>query len=87
MSQAAVLEEKTWRQQGLELIERVASEGRPFDAYTLSQRGLPAPPHHNQWGALFTSAKAKGLIELHDYHRSERPNRARGLCALWKKKP
>lgn len=83
MSQAAVLEGKPWQQQGLELIAQLADEGKPFDAYSLSQRGLEKPAHPSQWGSLFRVARSHGLIEVCDIHTSARPERAKGLCRVW----
>lgn len=85
MSTPAVLEGKPWKVQGLELITVLAEEGKPFDAYTLSQRGLAKPEHPNAWGALFRSARSKGLIEVHEIHASARPERSGGLCRVWRK--
>ena len=85
MTQAAVLESKPWKQRGIELITELADEGQPFDAYTLTQRGLDKPEHPNAWGGLFRAARSKGLIEVCDIHPSARPERANGLCRVWRK--
>ncbi|WP_394253677.1 hypothetical protein [Arthrobacter pityocampae] len=83
MSTPAILEGKPWQQQGLALIAQLADEGKPFDAYSLSQRGLEKPAHPNHWGALFRVAHSHGLIEVCAIHTSARPERAKGLCRVW----
>lgn len=75
--------EPDWWQTAMEAIARLAQTGEPFDAYTLTVEGVPAPDHANRWGALFRSAKSAGMIRHHRYHQSQRPGRASGVCSTW----
>lgn len=86
MTRPAVLEdpnEPDWTSQALAAIEAAALAGEPFDAFSLTKRGLPNPPHSNMWGALFREAARAKIIKKFGSHESERPSRARGLCRVW----
>jgi hypothetical protein len=64
-------------------IEAAALTGQPFDAFTLTQAGLEAPPSPSMWGSLFREAARNKIIRLAGIHESERPSRSRGLCRVW----
>lgn len=86
MTRAAALEDPNapdWTSQALAAIEAAALAGEPFDAFSLTQKGLPLPPHHNMWGSLFRKAARAKIIRKVGSHESERPSRARGLCRVW----
>ena len=86
MTRAAVLEDPTapdWTSQALAALEAAALAGEPFDAYALTQRGLPQPPHSSMWGSLFKEAARAKIIRKVGVHESERPSRSRGLCRVW----
>ena len=78
----------SWRDEGLALIERLARSGAEFDAFTLQEdHKLRQPPHSNHWGILFNIASRRGLIEYVRHHRSPRPSRSGGACAVWRGLP
>jgi hypothetical protein len=81
---AAVLDDLDWSADAHEALLKVAAEGKPFDAYTLTEKAeLRDPPHPNMWGKLFRQANDAGLITPVGYHRSRRPGRAGGACRVW----
>jgi hypothetical protein len=82
---AAVLEPaKDWKSGALDVIEDLAKSGATFNADTLRKRGVQEPPHHNQWGGLFTTAKHRGLIAKADYSTSTRKSRHGGFLHAWR---
>lgn len=85
MAQAAVLEDTTWREDALDLIERWASEGRQFTADDLRKAmGEDRPaPHQNMVGRLFTMAQGRGLIIKVANHVSRTRSRHGGHQYLW----
>jgi hypothetical protein len=84
MSQALALEDLDWDSDAREVLERVAAEGKPFDAFTLTERAeLRNPPHPNCWGALFRQAATDGIIRTIGFHESRRPGRKHGVCRVW----
>ncbi|WP_431862670.1 hypothetical protein [Micrococcus terreus] len=64
MSRPAVLEvdRAEWRAQALDYIVARTRQGQTVNADDL-RRDLPAPDHHNQYGAVFSSAAARKLIK------------------------
>lgn len=86
MTQAAVLE-TDWKAEALDVIEDLAKTGMTFNADTLRQRGVLEPPHHNQWGSLFRTAKSRGLITKADYSSSQRKSRHGGGLHAWRGVP
>lgn len=74
-----------WREDALDLIERVAKEGVEFDAYTLeSVYGLRPPPNpSSHWGRLFGTAADHGIIEPLLLRRSSRPASKGSFRAVW----
>lgn len=84
MQQAGINAERPWWETAMGRLRAYAAAGIEFDAYDLTKAGVPAPDHPNRWGALFNTAKAQGLIVHAGYHQSERPGRAKGVCAVWR---
>lgn len=84
MTQALALEDLDWSSDAMDALQRVAAEGKPFDAYDLTEKAeLRDPPHHNMWGPLFRQAATDGVIRRVGYHESRRPGRKHGLCRVW----
>lgn len=84
MSQAIALEDLDWETDAYEALVKVAAEGKPFDAYALTEKAeLRNPPHPNMWGPLFRNAYKDGLIKPVGYHQSRRPGRSGGACRVW----
>lgn len=84
MTQAIVFEDLDWSADAREALEKVASEGKPFDAYTLTEKAeLRDPPHPNMWGTLFREASKDGVISRVGFHESRRPGRRAGVCRVW----
>jgi hypothetical protein len=85
MTQAMVLTDLDWGADAMDALVKVAAEGKPFDAYTLTEVAeLRDPPHPNMWGTVFRQANDAGLIKAVGYHRSRRPGRSGGACRVWK---
>lgn len=86
MSQAIALTDLDWSADAHDALVKVAAEGKPFDAYTLTEKAeLRDPPSPAQWGKLFREACDAGLITPVGYHRSRRPGRAGGACRVWER--
>lgn len=82
---ALALDDLDWQSDALDALMTVAADGKPFDAYTLTEKAeLRDPPHPNMWGSVFRQANDAGLIKPVGYHRSRRPGRAGGACRVWK---
>ncbi len=75
-----------WRSTAEAGIAYLASTGEPFDAFDVTELGVPDPDHPNRWGAVFRAASTAGLIESVGYHESRRPSRSGGVCRVWKGK-
>jgi len=81
---AAVLDDLDWMADAHEVLVKVAAEGKPFDAYALTEKAeLRDPPSPAMWGKLFRQANDDGLIRPVGYHRSRRPGRSGGACRIW----
>jgi hypothetical protein len=81
---AAVLDDLDWTADAHDALLKVAAEGKPFDAYTLTEQAeLRDPPSPAMWGKLFREAHDAGLIRAVGYHRSRRPGRSGGACRIW----
>lgn len=83
MTAAAVLE-TDWKAEALDAIENLAKTGATFNADTLRARGLGEPPHHNQWGSVFSTARRRGIIAKADYSSSQRKSRHGGFLHAWR---
>jgi hypothetical protein len=82
---AIVLEDLDWSADAMDALLLVASEGKPFDAYDLTEKAeLRDPPHPNMWGTVFRQANDAGHIRAVGYHRSRRPGRSGGACMVWR---
>lgn len=85
---AAVLEPaKDWKVAALDEIEALAKSGATFNADTLRARGVQEPPHHNQWGSVFSTARRRGIIAKADYSSSTRKSRHGGFLHAWRGVP
>lgn len=73
-----------WRDSAERALRDLAASGRTFEAYDLTEMGVPDPDHPNRWGALFRAAHTAGLIEPVGYAQSRRPGRSGGLTRLWR---
>ena len=81
---AVALEDLDWEADAHEALLKVAAEGKPFDAYALTEKAeLRNPPHPNCWGPLFRNAYKDGLIRPVGFHQSRRPGRSKGVCRVW----
>jgi hypothetical protein len=81
---AAVLDDLDWSADAMDALVKVAAEGKPFDAYSLTERAeLRDPPSPAMWGKVFREAHDAGLIRAVGYHRSRRPGRSGGACRVW----
>lgn len=73
-----------WRDAAERALLWWAESGVPFDAFDLTEIGVPDPDHPNRWGALFQGAVQSGLIVPVGYRQSRRPTRHGGVCRVWK---
>lgn len=79
------LEDLHWEADARAALEKVASEGKPFDAYDLTQKAdLREPPNSSMWGALFREASKDGVIRWVGAHKSKRPQRRGSLVSVWR---
>lgn len=83
MTAPAVLE-TDWKADALDAIADLARSGATFNADTLRARGIGEPPHHNQWGSVFSTARRRGLIAKADYSSSTRKSRHGGFLHAWR---
>lgn len=60
-AQPMALEDTTWREDAMVVVERLAKQGRRFTADDLRKELRPAP-HQNMVGSIFTAAQRQGLI-------------------------
>lgn len=60
-AQPLALEDTTWREDAMDVVERLAKQGRRFTADDLRKELRPAP-HQNMVGPVFTAAQRRGLI-------------------------
>lgn len=72
-----------WMSSAMRALRWWADSGQPFEAFSLTELGVPDPDHPNRWGALFRAASTAGLIEHHGYTQSRRPGRSGGLTRTW----
>lgn len=86
MSAAVAESDPWWHDCALRALSWLAEGGRPFDAFDLTELGVPDPDHPNRWGALFNAARQSGLIECVGFRESRRPSRAGGVCRVWQGK-
>lgn len=73
-----------WAGLAFRAIEAMAATGARFQAFDLVEcYGVPEPSSRNAWGAVFSAARAKGLIRRVGYAQSKRPTVAGSACAEW----
>lgn len=72
-----------WRAVAVQAVTHLAAIGEPFDAFDVTELGVPEPDHPNRWGALFRAMSTAGVITQYGFHESRRPSRAGGVCRLW----
>lgn len=75
-----------WQAEALEAIERLALSRETFTCEDL-RREIPAPHHHNSWGAPFRTAAKRGLIVQWDYRPSSTRSRRGGSLRVWTAAP
>jgi len=75
---------EVWREIAGEVMDQLAASGDVFDAWSLSERGVPEPGHSAQWGAIFRTYRTKNLIEPIGYRNSRRRSRHSGACQTWR---
>lgn len=85
VDQAEENTEPNWRDWAFNVIQELARTGREFTNDDVRLRGVDEPPHPNHWGALFTAARRKGLIEPTGQVRpSTTPSRNASLNRVWR---
>lgn len=72
-----------WRSTAGRALQWWAQTGLEFDAFDLTELGVPDPDHPARWGALFRAAHTAGLIRPVGYRQSRRPTRSGGVCRIW----
>lgn len=73
-----------WWSTAMSAIKHLASTGIEFDAFDVTELGVPEPDSAARYGALFNAAAKSGVIEAVGYRRSRRPGRSGGSCRVWK---
>jgi hypothetical protein len=73
-----------WKATVDQAIRFLAGTGRPFDAYAVSELGVPDPDHPNRWGPRFTAAARAGVIEPIGYTKGRRPTVASAAVRIWR---
>lgn len=69
-------------------IEQLARRGAEFQAHDIvALLGVPEPRHPNAWGARFSAAARRGVIEQAGYAPSSRPTVAGSAVRLWRGTP
>lgn len=72
----------SWQRAADRALAAAILTGRPFDAHTLTEQGLPDPPRPRLMSALFTSAHRSGRIARVGYHPSRRAT-CGAVVAVW----
>jgi len=80
---AVVNADSWWSDCASRALAWCAEAGFTFEAYTLTELGVPDPDHPARWGALFRAAYHRGLIVPVGFEPSRRPSRAGGACRVW----
>lgn len=75
---------EVWREIARGVMDELAASGEPFDSWSLSEKGVPAPANPNCWGALFLTYSTKRLIEPVGHRHSRRRSRHSGACQTWR---
>jgi len=85
MVSAAVLEDTDWPDDAVATIIRLSHTQAYVTADHLA-RAIRRPPHPNQIGAAFSTARAQGFIEAYGYTTSSTPSRHHGVIRTWRRK-
>lgn len=72
-----------WKSTAEAGIKHLADRGAPFEAFDLTEIGVPDPDHSARWGAIFKAAQRAGTITMAGYAISRRPGRHGGITRLW----
>lgn len=72
-----------WHDCARRALEWWAASGVEFDAYSVTELGVPDPDDSHRWGALFRAAATEGLIVPVGWRQARRPSRASGACRVW----
>jgi hypothetical protein len=75
--------DRWWTSVARRAIDYWASAHEPFQAFDLTELGVPAPPHPAYWGSVFAAAQADGAITAVRVEVSRRPSRNGGTCHAW----
>ena len=73
-----------WNSCALMAIGWLADCGRTFDAYELTELGVPDPDDPCRWGSVFRIAHQAGAIEMVGYAPSRRPTAAGSIARVWR---
>ena len=73
-----------WWSTAMSGVKHLARVGIEFDAYDVTELGVPEPYNSNRRGAMFNAAARAGVIEAVGYRRSRRPGRSGGSCRVWR---
>lgn len=64
-------------------IRELARRGAPFQAFDLTELGVPEPDHPNRWGGALHRAARRGVIVACGAEPSKRPATAGSLVRTW----
>ena len=85
MTRPAVLDDTSeWIADAVNMIRAYAASGLSFTAEDI-RRSMRTPPHDNNMGAAFRTARTLGLITTVGYKESSEPSRKGGLIRVWSK--
>lgn len=84
VEQAAENADAWWWSTAMSAVRHLASTGVEFDAFDVTELGVPEPDATGRYGALFNAAAKAGVIEAVGYRRSRRPGRSGGSCRVWR---
>lgn len=77
-------QDDVWWPAAMRAVKWLADAPGTFEAFDLTELGVPDPDSPGRWGALFRAAYTSGVIQPAGYTRSRRPGRAGGLCRTWR---
>jgi len=73
-----------WRRTCDAGIRELARRGRPFEAFDLTELGVPEPEHSSRWGARLHHAARQGIIVAVGAGPSRRPTVRGSLVRYWR---
>ena len=76
--------DEEWKDAVDAVIARLAATGEKFTADNVRAAGVGEPHHPNAWGARFTAARRKGLVERIGFDESARPAGHARAVAVWR---